>query len=490
MALNNNWETVIGMEVHAQVISKSKLFSRASTLFGQNPNESVSFRDAGFPGMLPVLNQFCVDQAIKTGLGINGTINLVSYFDRKNYFYPDLPQGYQISQFFTPIVENGELFIEAENVPLKKIRIERIHLEQDAGKNVHDKSPEYSLIDLNRSGIALMEIVTKPDISSAEEAALFLTKLRMILRYLKTCDGNMEEGSMRADINISVHKPGTPLGTRVEVKNVNSIRFISQAIEYEVARQIEVLENGGQIIQETRLFNSSTGETKTLRTKEDAQDYRYFKDPDLPALKVTKERVDLIKSSMPELPDAKKKRFINEFQLSSYDSEILVSEPEIADYFETVVRYVSESEKKPVSHNVIKIISNWIMCELFAKLNEEKLQIQNSKIPSQNLASLILAISNETISGKIAKEVFQIMWDTGKNANTIIEENGLVQITDNSVIENIINDVLTENEDKVMEYKSGKVKLFGFFVGLIMKKSSGKINPKMLNEILQKMLNS
>lgn len=490
MVLNNNWEIVIGMEVHAQVISKSKLFSRASTLFGQNQNESVSFRDAGFPGMLPVLNQFCVDQAIKTGLGINGTINLVSYFDRKNYFYPDLPQGYQISQFFTPIVENGELFIESENVPLKKIRIERIHLEQDAGKNIHDKSPEYSLIDLNRAGIALMEIVTKPDISSAEEAALFLTKLRMILRYLKTCDGNMEEGSMRADINISVHKPGTPLGTRVEIKNVNSIRFISQAIEYEVARQIDVIENGGKIIQETRLFNSATGETKTLRTKEDAQDYRYFKDPDLPALKLTKERVETIRSLMPELPDQKKNRFINDFQLSLYDAEILVSEPEIANYFETVVRYVSESKKKPINQNIIKIISNWIMCELFAKLNEERLQIQNSKISSQNLASLILAISNEIISGKIAKEVFQIMWDTGKNADIIIEENSLVQITDNSIIENIINEVLAANQDKVTEYKSGKVKLFGFFVGLIMKKSSGKINPKMLNDTLQKILNS
>lgn len=482
--LDTEWEVVIGLEVHAQIISNAKLFSSASTKFGSTPNENVSFVDAAIPGALPVINSFCIDQAIKTGLGLNANINLISFFDRKNYFYADLPQGYQISQFKHPIVSGGYIEIEKENFEVKKIQIERIHIEQDAGKSMHDQSPTKSFIDLNRAGIALMEIVTKPDMNSAEEAAIFLKKLRSILRYLKTCDGNMDEGSMRADVNVSVHKVGTELGTRVEVKNVNSIKFLSTAVNYEVSRQIDVLESGGKIYQETRLFDSTSGQTRTMRSKEDAQDYRYFPDPDLPPLILEQARIDRIKETIPELPDDKTKRLQDVYDIPHYDASLIASEIEIADFYEKAQQSTRSDDK-----DVAKMLSNWIISELFALLNKHNTDISGSKISPEDIAELVILIKTDVISGKIAKDVLSMMWGTAKKPSTIIDENNLQQITCADTIESALQEVLAANQDKVAEYKSGKDKLFGFFVGQSMKKTEGKASPKLLNEILNKLLN-
>ncbi|MDR2682197.1 MAG: Asp-tRNA(Asn)/Glu-tRNA(Gln) amidotransferase subunit GatB [Holosporaceae bacterium] len=477
------WEVVIGLEVHAQMISNSKLFSAASTKFGAAPNENVSFVDAAFPGVLPVINSFCVDQAIKTGLGLNGTINLVSHFDRKNYFYADLPQGYQISQYKSPIISGGHVEIEDENGEARKVRLERIHVEQDAGKSIHDQSPTKSYIDLNRAGVALMEIVTMPDLRSADEVSAFIKKLRSILRYLKTCDGNMEEGSLRADVNVSLHRPGTEYGTRVEIKNVNSIRFIVSAIGFEVDRQIEVLESGGIVDQETRLFDPATGKTVVMRSKEDAQDYRYFPDPDLPPLILEQSRVDRIRETIPELPDAKTARFQRDLGLPHYDAALIASEMEIADYYEDALTHLPSGDAETA-----KILANWMLGELFSLLNKDGKNICESNVSPKNLAELIQLIKTDVISGKIAKDVLKIMWDTGKSASVIVEENGLRQITSAADIDDCLRAVLAEHSDKVAEYKNGKEKLFGFFVGQAMKKTQGKANPQLLNDVLKKLL--
>ncbi len=482
---SGKWEVVIGLEIHAQIISNSKLFSSASTKFGAGPNENVSYVDAALPGVLPVINSFCVDQAIRTGLGLNAEINKVSFFDRKNYFYADLPQGYQITQYFHPIISGGYIDIERGCGEIHRVNIHHIHIEQDAGKSIHDQSPVKSFIDLNRSGIALMEIVTQPDMRSAEDAALFLQKLRSILRYLKTCDGNMDEGSMRADVNISIHRPGTPFGTRAEVKNVNSIKFIATAVNYEIQRQIEILEGGGKVDQETRLFDSTKGITRTMRSKEDAQDYRYFPEPDLPPLVLEQSRVDKLKKTIPELPDAKAKRLEQDYDLPKYDAELISSEMEIADYYERALTATKTSDKA-----VAKLLSNWLLGELFAQLNKASKSISESDISAEDLAELIMLIKDKVISGKIAKEVLELMWNEKKKASVIVEEKGLKQITSPDEIKKSLQAVLDENQDKVAEYKSGKEKLFGFFIGQAMKKTGGKANPKMLNEILRKLLNS
>jgi aspartyl-tRNA(Asn)/glutamyl-tRNA(Gln) amidotransferase subunit B len=475
---NATWEYVIGLEVHAQVSSNSKLFSGASTSFGAEPNSQVSFIDAAMPGMLPVLNKFCVEQAVRTGLGINGQINKFSAFDRKNYFYPDLPSGYQISQFYHPIVSNG--FIEIESADgLKKINIERIHLEQDAGKSIHDQSPHFTLIDLNRAGIALMEIVTAPDIRSPEEAASYLKKLRSILRCLKTCDGDMEKGSLRCDANVSVRRAGEPYGTRCEIKNLNSIKNIVKAIEYEGVRQVEILESGGQVDQETRLFDADSGTTRLMRSKEDALDYRYFPDPDLLPLILEESYIQEIKQTMPELPDAKNGRYIEQFGLSKYDAGVLVAEEEIAEYFEQVAQ-----------NSDPKMASNWITGELFSYLNKANLTIEESKISANSLAELINLIKDGAVSGKMAKDIFEEMFESGKSAKKIVEEKGLVQISDESVLEKIIDAIIAQNQDSVLAYKSGKDKLFGFFVGQAMKKTEGKANPSLINNLLKKKLDA
>ncbi|MBO6055527.1 MAG: Asp-tRNA(Asn)/Glu-tRNA(Gln) amidotransferase subunit GatB [Alphaproteobacteria bacterium] len=482
---SGKWEVVIGLEIHAQIISESKLFSSASTKFGASPNENVSYVDAALPGVLPVINSFCVDQAIRTGLGLNAKINKVSFFDRKNYFYADLPQGYQITQYFHPIVSGGYIDIENEDGGTRRVNIHHIHIEQDAGKSIHDQSPTKSFIDLNRSGIALMEIVTEPDMRSAEEVAMFLQKLRSILRYLKTCDGNMDEGSMRADVNISVHRPGTPYGTRAEVKNVNSIKFMATAVNYEIERQIEILENGGEVDQETRLFDSAKGVTRTMRSKEDAQDYRYFPEPDLPPLVLEQSRIDELKKTIPELPDAKAKRLQQDYDLPKYDAELISSEMETAVYYEKALAATKTSDK-----SVAKLLSNWLLGELFAQLNKSSKFVSESDISAEDLAELVMLIKNDVISGKIAKEVLELMWNEKKKASVIVEEKGLKQITSTDEIKKSLQAVLDENQDKVAEYKGGKEKLFGFFIGQAMKKTGGKANPKMLNEILRELLNS
>lgn len=473
-----DWEIVIGLEVHAQVTSKSKLFSGASTAFGAEPNSQVSLIDAAMPGMLPVINKFCIEQGIKTGLGIKAQINLNSVFDRKNYFYADLPQGYQISQFSRPIVGEGEITIDLEDGSNRTIGVERIHLEQDAGKSLHDQSPVHSFIDLNRSGICLMEIVSKPDMRSSLEAAEYMKKLRSILRYLETCDGDMEKGSLRCDANISVRPVGeTQLGTRCEIKNLNSIRFLTKAIDYEAERQVDIIENGGTIDQETRLFDPNKGETRTMRSKEDAHDYRYFPDPDLLQLNLDEAFVTKIKAELPELPDEKKARYMEELNLSAYDASVIVADKETAAYFETVTK----------KHDA-KLAANWITAELFGRLNKNSLSITESPVSAEKLSGLLDLIKDNTISGKIAKEVFDIMFETGDNANEIVEEKGLKQVTDTGAIETIIDEVLSQNQDKVTEYRSGKDKLFGFFVGQTMKASGGKANPQAVNEILKKKL--
>jgi len=473
----NIYEVIIGLEVHAQVTSNSKLFSSASTKFGAEPNTQVSLVDAAFPGMLPVINEFCVKQAIKTGIGLKAKINKRSVFDRKNYFYPDLPQGYQISQFNHPIVGEGKVILDMPNGQ-KEVRIERLHLEQDAGKSIHDMDPKNTLVDLNRSGVALMEIVSKPDLRSPDEVNFYIKKLRSIMRYLGTCDGNMQEGSLRADVNVSVRIKGSDkLGTRCEIKNVNSIKFMQMAIEYESNRQIDLIEEGKSIDQETRLFDTKKNETRSMRSKEDAHDYRYFPDPDLLPLEVTNDFVKKIESEIPELPDEKKKRFIEKFKLSSYEATILVSDLETSKYFEQVIK-----------NSDVKLATNWITGELFAILNDKNLEITESPISSNNLSKLINLIKDGTISGKIAKTIFELMLDGDKDPKKIVEEKGLKQESDPKVLEALIEKVITDNPDKVKEYKSGKDKLFGFFVGQIMKFSGGKANPQLVNEILKKKL--
>lgn len=472
-----DWEVVLGLEVHAQVTSKAKLFSGAATSFGAEPNQQVSLVDAAMPGMLPVINKECVRQAVRTGLAMNCAINLKSVFARKNYFYADLPQGYQISQYELPIVGEGVIAIDLEDGSTKEIGVERLHLEQDAGKSIHDQDPTKSFIDLNRSGVALMEIVSKPDMRSPEEAGAYITKLRSILRYIGACDGNMQEGSMRADVNVSVRRPGAEFGTRCEIKNVNSIRFVKQAIEFEAARQVEILEDGGEIVQETRLFDPGKGETRSMRSKEDAHDYRYFPDPDLLPLVLEADFVGEMKGTLPELPDVKKDRFMKDFGLKAYDAGVLVAEKETAAFYEKVVATADP-----------KLAANWVISELFGRLNKAGLDITESPVTPENLAGLIGLITDSTISGKIAKDVFDEMFETGKDAKVIVEEKGLKQITDTSAIEAIVDDIIANNPGQVEQYRGGKTGLIGWFVGQVMKATQGKANPAAVNDILKSKL--
>ncbi len=477
------WELVIGLEVHAQIISNSKLFSGAATEFGAEPNTQVSLVDAAMPGMLPVINEVCIEQAIKTGLGINAEINLHSVFDRKNYFYADLPQGYQISQYLQPIVGQGHLDVELEDGSVRRIGITRLHLEQDAGKSIHDQHPQKSYIDLNRSGVALMEIVSEPDIRSAEEASAYVHKLRSIVRCLETCDGNMDQGSMRVDVNVSVRKAGAPFGTRAEIKNVNSIKFLAQAIHYEADRQISILEEGGEVQQETRLFDAARGTTRPMRSKEHAHDYRYFPDPDLPPLVIDKAWVEAIRKSMPELPDAKKARLMKDYELTAYDASVLVRETETAAYFEEALKSLKPSNTKSA-----KLLANWLIGEVFGALNREDKTLSESPVSATHLAGLVNQIQDGVISGKIAKEVFSLMWETGKDASSLIEEHGLKQVSDDGPILVVIDKILAAHSDKVVEYQSGKDKLFGFFVGQVMKEMAGKANPDLVNKLLKEKL--
>ena len=471
-----DWEIVLGLEVHAQVISDAKLFSGAPTVFGADPNTQVSLVDAAMPGMLPVINERCVEQAVRTGLGLNARINLRSVFDRKNYFYADLPAGYQISQFKDPIVGEGQVEIDLADGKTKTIGIERLHLEQDAGKSLHDQHPSQTYVDLNRSGVALMEIVSRPDMRTADEAAAYLTKLRSIVRYLGTCDGNMDEGSMRCDVNVSVRKPGADLGTRCEIKNVNSIRFVKQAIEVEARRQVEIIEGGGRIVQETRLFDPGRGETRSMRSKEDAHDYRYFPDPDLLPLVFTQEYVDKIRATLPELPDARKNRFIKDFGLSPYDAGVLVGEQETAVFFETVAK--GRDAKQAV---------NLVTGDFFAMLNRRGLGIEDSPISAQSLGKLLDLQADGTISGRIAKDLFVAMEETGKDPAVLVEERGLKQVTDTGAIEAAIKAVVDANPGQVTAYRA-KPGLFGWFVGQVMKSTGGKANPKVVNDLLRKAL--
>src|ERR1700677_106111 len=471
------WEVVIGLEVHAQVTSRAKLFSGAATAFGASRNSQVSFVDAAFPGMLPVINRECVAQAVRTGLGLQAEINLMSRFDRKNYFYADLPSGYQISQFEHPIVGEGKIEIELADGSTREIGITRLHLEQDAGKSLHDQHPTKSLIDLNRAGVALMEIVSEPDIRSPEEAGAYVRKLRSILRYLGTCDGNMEEGSMRADVNVSVRKHGEPYRTRCEVKNVNSIRFVMQAVEAEAQRQIEVWESGGTVIQETRLFDSGRGVTRSMRSKEDAHDYRYFPDPHLLPLVLGEDWVASLKASLPELPDAKRARFIQMYGLTPYDASVVVAEKATADFYETVAR-----------GRDAKIAANWVTGDFFAALNRLGRSIEDPPVSAAALGGWLDLMADNTINGRIAKDVFEAMVESGKEAATIVDEKGLRQVTDTGAIDAAVDRILAANPDKVAEYRSGKDKLFGFFVGQTMKAMAGKGNPALINEILKQRL--
>jgi aspartyl-tRNA(Asn)/glutamyl-tRNA(Gln) amidotransferase subunit B len=473
-----DWEVVIGMEVHAQVTSHSKLFSGASTEFGGEPNCHVSLVDAAMPGMLPVINEECVKQAVRTGLGLNAKINLRSVFDRKNYFYPDLPQGYQISQYKSPVVGEGEVVVELAGGETATIGIERLHLEQDAGKLLHDQSPALSFVDLNRSGVALMEIVSKPDIRSSEQAKAYVTKLRSILRYLGTCDGDMEKGSLRADVNVSVRKPGEPLGRRCEIKNMNSIAFIGEAIEYEARRQIGILEDGGAIEQETRLFDPGRGETRSMRTKEEAHDYRYFPDPDLLPLEFGEAFVAELKASLPELPDQKKTRFTAEFGLSSYDASVLVAERESAAFFESVLSKLADKARDG------KLAANWVINELFGRLNKEGHGIADSPISAAQLAAIVDLIGEGTISGKIAKDLFEIVWREGGDPRAIVETRGMKQVTDLSAIEKVVDEIIAANPEKVAQAKA-KPQLVGWFVGQVMKSSGGKANPQAVNDLLK-----
>jgi aspartyl-tRNA(Asn)/glutamyl-tRNA(Gln) amidotransferase subunit B len=471
-----DWEVVVGMEVHAQVTSKSKLFSGASTALGGEPNSHVSLVDAAMPGMLPVINEECVKQAIRTGLGLKAKINCKSVFDRKNYFYPDLPQGYQISQYKSPIVGEGEVVVDLADGEAVAVGIERLHLEQDAGKSLHDQHPNMSAIDLNRSGVALMEIVSKPDIRSAEEAMAFLTKMRSILRYLGTCDGNMEEGSLRADLNVSVRKPGAPLNTRCEIKNMNSIRFIGQAIAYEARRQIEIIEDGGTIDQETRLFDPAKGETRSMRSKEEAHDYRYFPDPDLLPLEFDDAYVAALKAHLPELPDEKKARFMRDFSLSTYDAGVLVGERETADYFEAVAK-----------GRDAKAAANWVINDLFGRLNKEGKDIASCPVSAAQLGAILDLIADNTISGKIAKDLFEIVWSEDGDPRAIVDKRGMKQVTDTAAIEKTVDEIIAKNPDKVADAKTNP-KAIGWFVGQVMKASGGKASPQTVNDILKKKL--
>ncbi|MEI6160299.1 MAG: Asp-tRNA(Asn)/Glu-tRNA(Gln) amidotransferase subunit GatB [Roseococcus sp.] len=469
-----DWEVVCGLEIHAQVLSKSKLFSGAATAFGAEPNSQVSFVDAGFPGMLPVINEECIAQAVRTGLGLNAKINLWSRFDRKNYFYADLPQGYQISQFAHPIVGEGVVEITLADGSVKQIGITRLHLEQDAGKSQHDQHPAKSFIDLNRSGVALMEIVSEPDIRSPEEAGAYLAKIRQITRYLGTCDGNMDEGSMRADVNVSVRKAGEEFRTRCEVKNVNSVRFVMQAVEAEARRQIEVWESGGTVEQETRLFDTARGTTRSMRSKEDAHDYRYFPDPDLPPLVFTQDWVESLKASLPELPDARRARYVA-LGLSPYDAHVLTIEKETASFFEAVLGEGRDA----------KTVANWLTGDFFGHLNKRGLGIEETPVGPAALAELLDLIANKTINGKIAKDVLEIMFDEGKGASAIVDERGLRQVVDTGAIEAAVDAVLANSPGQVAQYRGGKVGLFGFFVGQTMKAMGGKGNPALVNEVLK-----
>lgn len=479
---NKEYEMNIGLEIHCQIISDSKLFSKSSTKFGALPNTHVSFFDAGFPGQLPVINKFCIEQAIKTGLGLNAKINKKSVFDRKHYFYADLPTGYQITQQFHPIVSDGWVEIINEEGITKKIRIEKLHVEQDAGKLTHDLSPTKSMVDFNRAGVALMEIVSKPDIASPYEAGEYIKKIRSLVRYLGTCDGNMDEGSMRCDINISLREKGSEtFGIRTETKNVNSVRFAIQAIEYEANRQLEILEDGGKITQETRLFDANTGTTRSMRSKENAIDYRYFPDPDIMPLVLEEGLVERIKASMPELPDAKRKRFIEEYKLSDYDADILTSEREIAEYFEEAIGKDKARDGK--------MIANWMQTELFAVLNKEGKDIKESPIPASSLGELVDLIKDGTISGKIAKDVFKFMYEGDeKSPRKIVEAKGLKQVSDTSAIEKVIDEIIASSPDNVNAYKGGKVQLFGWFVGQTLKAMKGQANPQIVNQILKQKL--
>ena len=486
---SGDWEIVIGLEVHAQVTSRSKLFSGASTEFGGEPNAHVSLVDAAMPGMLPVINEECVRQAVRSGLGLNAQINLRSVFDRKNYFYPDLPQGYQISQYKSPIVGEGEVTIELAGGESATIGIERLHLEQDAGKSLHDQSPTLSYVDLNRSGVALMEIVSKPDIRSAEQAKAYVTKIRSILRYLGTCDGDMEKGSLRADVNVSVRKPGEALGTRCEIKNMNSISFIGQAIEYEARRQIEIIEDGGAIDQETRLYDPNKGETRPMRSKEEAHDYRYFPDPDLLPLEFTQDYVDALKAELPELPDQKKDRFINSFGIPPYVAGVIVSEPQLAMYFEDMITKSGDP----------KIAANWLINEHLGRLNKEGLSIDDKTISPAANGAIVSLIYRRVISGKIAKEIYEIIWDTNSDSSApkriftfdeveqLVEARGMKQVTDLGAIEKVIDDIMSANPDKVAQARA-KPQLTGWFVGQVMKSSGGKANPQAVNDLLKSKL--
>ncbi|WP_262695549.1 Asp-tRNA(Asn)/Glu-tRNA(Gln) amidotransferase subunit GatB [Kordiimonas aquimaris] len=479
-----DWEVVIGLEVHAQVISNAKLFSGASTEFGAEPNAQVSLVDAAMPGMLPTINGECVRQAVRTGLALGAQINKYSVFDRKNYFYADLPQGYQISQFKHPIVGPGIVTLDLDGGRTKKVGVERIHLEQDAGKSMHDQHPQFTYVDLNRSGVALMEIVSDPDMRSPEEAGAYLTKLRTILRYIGSCDGNMEQGSMRADVNVSVRKVGDPLGTRCEIKNVNSIRFVRQAIEIEASRQVDIIEAGGTIDQETRLFDPVKGETRSMRSKEEAHDYRYFPDPDLLPLEFDDAFIDAARESLPELPDDKKARFINEYGLNDYNASVLVAEKDQSDYFVSLVSALATATKKSESDVAVKA-SNWLTGDLFGALNKANKSIDETPVSAEQGAELLALVEDGTISGRIAKDVFEIMFDTGKGAASIVEEKGLKQVSDTGEIEKIIDEVIAANPNQLEQYRGGKDKLIGFFVGQVMKATGGKANPGMVNQLLK-----
>jgi aspartyl-tRNA(Asn)/glutamyl-tRNA(Gln) amidotransferase subunit B len=477
---SGEWETVIGLEVHAQVISKAKLFSGAATEFGGAPNSQVSLVDAAMPGMLPVLNRVCIEQAVRTGLGLNAKINLSSVFERKNYFYPDLPSGYQISQYLEPIVGNGTVVVDLPDGSQREVGIERLHLEQDAGKSLHDQHPSLTYVDLNRAGVALMEIVSKPDLRSGAEAVVYLQKLRAILRYLGTCDGNMEEGSMRCDVNVSMRRPGAALGTRTETKNVNSIRFVEQAIAYEARRQIEVLEAGGEVVQETRLFDADKGVTRAMRTKEEAHDYRYFPDPDLLPVTLDPDWVEEIRAGLPELPDQKKARFMADLGLSAYDAGVLVAERETAAFFEAVATAVDGRDPK--------LAANWVTGELFGALNRSGLELAEAPVDAAKLGGLLDLVADGTISGRIAKEVFEAMWETGRTAADIVEQKGLKQISDEGAIAAIVDQLVADNPEQAEQFRAGNEKVIGWFVGQVMKATQGKANPGVVNRLLRERL--
>ncbi len=474
---SGQWETVIGLEVHAQIVSEAKLFSGAATAFGGEPNSQVSLVDAAMPGMLPVLNTYCVEQAIRTGLGLKAEINLTSEFERKNYFYPDSPAGYQISQYLSPIVGNGTILLDLPDGSLREVGIERLHMEQDAGKSLHDQHPNQTFVDLNRAGVALMEIVSKPDLRSGEEAAAYLRKLRAILRYLGTCDGNMEEGSLRCDVNVSVRREGEALGIRTETKNVNSVRFVEQAIAYEARRQIELLEDGGQVVQETRLFDADRGTTRSMRSKEEAHDYRYFPDPDLLPLVLDPAWVEEIRASLPELPDAKKERFMADFGLSAYDAGVLVAERETAEFFEVV------AEGRDA-----KQAANWVTGEYFAALNRSGQALGEAPVDAAKLGGLLDLIADKTISGRIAKEVFDEMWASGESAAEIVDKKGLRQISDEGAIAAIVEQLIADSPDQAEQFRAGNEKILGWFVGQVMKATQGKANPGVVNQLLRKKL--